>query len=326
MTKTTTTWSAFVARAELAERVPRATVTSPLSDDTKASPHQSVTNNHILPSIHRKASNVPSCVVQSRRTTPRARVAIAAHLRSRVRDMPATATTREDGRADEHCRPMSLALDVVSASSGSAYVELGDTKVSCAVYGPRRPRGDDAGVERGTIVVNVFSVPFARAQTGANGDVGAKRLENVSKLAADVELATRTLEALEASVLVESFPRAQVDVYVTILDAAGGEAVACVVAASAALARAGVEQRDLTSACECVRIGKRLVLDPTEAEVESSDGKVFLAQMSSIGSVSKSEMFGRWEADESRRALEACASGCNRFDAVMREVLRGAKW
>lgn len=265
--------------------------------------------------------------LESLRTTARACGRRAPpHKFARARDMPPPPTARDDDRADEHCRSMSIALDVVSAASGSAYVELGDTKVSCAVYGPRRPRGDDAGVERGAIVVDVFRVPFARALAGANGDAGAKRRENVTKSAADVELESRTLEALEASVLVESFPRAQVDVYVTILDAAGGEAVACVVAASAALARAGVEQRDLTSACECARIGKRLVLDPTEAELEASDGKVFLAQMSSIGSVSKSEMFGRWDADESRRALEACASGCNRFDAVMREALRGAKW
>ena len=52
---------------------------------------------------------------------------------------------RADGRTLEQTRALVVTLDVVRASAGSAYVELGDTKVSCAVYGPRHPaRAADA--------------------------------------------------------------------------------------------------------------------------------------------------------------------------------------
>ena len=64
------------------------------------------------------------------------------------------------------------------------------------------------------------------------------------------------------------------------------------------------------------------MLDPTREEIETSDGMVFLAQMSSMEAYAKTETFGRWNADETERALDACAAGCNRFDAVLREALR----
>ena len=151
--------------------------------------------------------------------------------------MPSSLAPREDARADAHCRALVVALDVVPAAAGSAYVELGDTKASCAVYGPRRGRAELAGVDRGTLDVDAYRAPFA---TGARALDGANRARARGRGAttADDGLARTVKEALSASVLTESFPKTQVDVCVTVLDARGGEAVACVLAASAALARA----------------------------------------------------------------------------------------
>ena len=235
--------------------------------------------------------------------------------------MPDVAS-RADARADAHCRALVVALDVVPAAAGSAYVELGDTKASCAVYGPRRARAELAGVERGTLDVDVYSAPFA-TRPKTRDLTTRERARGRGAATADDGLASAVKAALSASVLAERFPKTQVDVCVTVLDARGGEATACVLAASAALARAGVECKDLVSACECARSGTRLLLDPTREEIETSDGKVFLAQMSSLEAYAKTETFGRWDADETTRALDACAAGCNRFDAVLREALRG---
>ena len=81
------------------------------------------------------------------------------------------APVRPDGRADEHARALVVALDVVTHAAGSAYVELGDTKVSCAVYGPRQHRGGDAParVDRGALEVDVHAAPFAGKTAGRGG-------------------------------------------------------------------------------------------------------------------------------------------------------------
>ena len=127
------------------------------------------------------------------------------------------AHVRPDGRADEHARALVVALDVVTHAAGSAYVELGDTKVSCAVYGPRQHRGGDAParVDRGALEVDVHAAPFAGKTAGRGGRGEGGRGATEKSLAGTVR------EALRSSVMVERFEKTQVDVYATVLDARG---------------------------------------------------------------------------------------------------------
>ena len=60
------------------------------------------------------------------------------------------------------------------------------------------------------------------------------------------------------------------------------------------------------TACEAARIGDRIVLDPDENEVAASDGKVFLAQMSSLDRYAKTEIL-EGGARTTRRARWTCA-------------------
>ena len=231
---------------------------------------------------------------------------------------------RADGRALEQTRALVVALDVVRASAGSAYVELGDTKVSCAVYGPRQPtRAADASVARGIVDVDVRFAPFANGEDISANDV--KPSASSAPTAAESRCADALRRALEAVILTETFAKTQVDVYVTVIDARGSEDAACVLAASAALARAGVECRDVASACACARVPNvGVVLDPTQDEVAQSDGLVFVAQMSRIGGTTTTEVSGRWDAEAASAALDAARAGCHRFDATIRDALRAA--
>lgn len=60
--------------------------------------------------------------------------------------------------------------------------------------------------------------------------------------------------ALEAAVQLSSFPKAVVDVYCLVLEAGGAELAVAITAASLALADAGIEMRDLVTACSVVGI------------------------------------------------------------------------
>ena len=97
------------------------------------------------------------------------------------------APVRPDGRADEHARALVVALDVVTHAAGSAYVELGDTKVSCAVYGPRQHRGGDAParVDRGALEVDVHAAPFAGKTAGSASTYPLHEMETVHSCASD---------------------------------------------------------------------------------------------------------------------------------------------
>ena len=67
-------------------------------------------------------------------------------------------------------------------------------------------------------------------------------------------MSSQMLAALEAAVLAHTFPKSNVDVYCIILESGGSDLAVCVSAASLALADAGVEMRDLVSACRVVSL------------------------------------------------------------------------
>ena len=140
---------------------------------------------------------------------------------------------RADARSDARCRALVVALDVVPRAAGSAYVELGDTKVSCAVYGPRRARADLARVARGTLDVTATVAPFARRAATLDG-TAREKARGREPTTADAGLAERVEEALLASVLDGRASRRRRWTWcVTVLDAnGGGEAAASVLAAS----------------------------------------------------------------------------------------------
>ena len=125
------------------------------------------------------------------------------------------------------------------------------------------------------------------------------------------------------------------DVYVTVLEAAGAELPAAVAAATAALANAGVAMRDLVSACSVARRpsgggeGKNqkqphgvLLLDPTTSEERNADGAVTVAHMSTVGEATQVVATGSWDADGLDEAIQLAVSGCARVDQALRLVLR----
>ena len=61
-----------------------------------------------------------------------------------------------------------------------------------------------------------------------------------------MEISKVISEALSNAVMVEQFPRAQIDVFIEVLQADAGTRIAGLTAASVALASAGIPMRDLS--------------------------------------------------------------------------------
>ena len=223
----------------------------------------------------------------------------------------------------EQMRHVFVKTGVISQASGSAYVEFDKTKVMCGVYGPRQ--GGKTGTatnDRGRLDVDVKLATFATP--GARGKIGQGDAER--------EFAALLHRALEGAVLLETFPKTSVDVYLTVLEAAGAELPAAVACACAALVHAGVAMRDLVSACSVARRpiagndGKSgdgaLLLDPTTSEERQADGAVTIAHMSTLGEATQVVVTGSWGEDALDEAIQLAASGCARVDQLLREVLR----
>ena len=97
----------------------------------------------------------------------------------------------------------------MSKAQGSAYIEQGQTKAICAVYGPREiPRKSDFSM-KGILNCTLERTPFARTRRQASGP---------QNLDADEEEVSKTLsEALQATVCMVSQINAQCGNYGNLL-------------------------------------------------------------------------------------------------------------
>ena len=146
---------------------------------------------------------------------------------------------RIDGRSPTELRPIKIETDVLDRADGSAYIEWGGNKIMVAVYGPREayPKHTQ-DIEKAIIKARYNMAAFSVDERKRPGP--DRRSVEISKVIS---------EALSNAVMVEQFPRAQIDVFIEVLQADAGTRIAGLTAASVALASAGIPMRDLVVGC-----------------------------------------------------------------------------
>ncbi|KAI0093864.1 mRNA transport regulator 3 [Irpex rosettiformis] len=200
------------------------------------------------------------------------------------------------GRGPREIRPIYFRPGFISQANGSAYIETEKTKIACAVYGPRQSKSTTYN-EKGKLNVEVKFTPFS-----------CKRRRAPMRDAEDRPIATQIHQALLSSVRLELLPKSSIDIFVTIIENDGIEGciAAGSIAASAALADAGIEMFGLVVSCSAAMVGKEIWLDPTEDEAKAATATFVCAGMPALGTITSLWQNGRLTPQESVQCLEAC--------------------
>ncbi|XP_077145038.1 exosome complex component MTR3 [Ranitomeya variabilis] len=207
------------------------------------------------------------------------------------------------GRAAGEPRAVFVRAGLLSQAAGSAYIEVGGTKVLCSVSGPREWGG---GEGRGRLLCELRWAPFSRA--GAWYSAAAR------------PAALLLQESLEAAVRLERFPRAELALWALVLEDRGSALPAAVSCASLALADAGVEMYDLVVGAGLSRGEDELLLDPDDAE-EGAGATMYLSLLPALHQVSGLLCSGEWEGDSPAAAVRMCMEGCQRLYPVLQQSL-----
>ena len=156
----------------------------------------------------------------------------------------------------DQLREIKITVGVIKNADGSAFIEFGMNKIVAAVYGPREVHPKHMALpDRCVLRCRYHMTPFS---TDTRKNPAPSRRE--------VEISKVMREALEPSLMLEDYPRAAIDVYVEVLQADGGSRCAGITAASVALADAGINMRDMVSACAAGKVDDRIVLDINDTE------------------------------------------------------------
>ncbi|OCH94978.1 mRNA transport regulator 3 [Obba rivulosa] len=215
------------------------------------------------------------------------------------------------GRAASDIRPIFLKAGLITQANGSAYIETQRSKIACAVYGPRQSKSTVYS-ENGRLNVEVKFAPFS-----------CTRRKVPIRDAEDRSVAVQIHQALLPSIRLELLPKSTIDIFITIIENDGidGCIAAGSVAASTALADAGIEMLGLVIACSACTIGKEIWLDPNNDEAQASSGTLIYASMPALGTVTNVSQNGRLTPDEAIRCMEACQERCIDIHAVVAEAL-----
>lgn len=255
-------------------------------------------------------------------------------------------------RPSNQLRPIYLDVGILSNADGSSIVEIGHTKVVCAVHGPRSfsassAYDSDIFHEDGVLNVDVkFALPFAirpetvamNQDTSVDGTTSNTSQQQQQQQASpeEVELSSRVYDAIFSSLVQSSLKRlykSVIDVHLMVLQSDGGLTSACIVAVCLALADAGIEIYDLVPSC-CVAVydvrnrkeksttnHPTCLVDPTEDEINDADGIVTLAVIYNCSEVTFWNQTGRISVEAYSQAMEMCKDGCSTIYQCMKQCL-----
>ena len=219
---------------------------------------------------------------------------------------------RTDGRKPDELRPIRIELGVLKNADGSAIFEMGNTKVIAAVYGPKEMHPRHLALpDRASLRVRYHMAPFSTDER-----------KNPAPSRREIELSKVIREALEATVLVDLFPRTVIDVFMEVLQADAGTRLVSLMAASMALADAGIPMKDLIAGVAVGKADGILVLDLNEPEDMWGEADMPVAMLPSLGQVVLLQLNGNMTPQEFRQALDLVQKGISIIYNIEKEALR----
>ncbi|KAL0272791.1 UNVERIFIED_CONTAM: hypothetical protein PYX00_005633 [Menopon gallinae] len=229
-------------------------------------------------------------------------------------DLISESDLRLDGRRADELRQIRCKLGVFSQSDGSAYIEQGNTKVLVAVYGPHQARGRSKPQLDGAVINCQYSM--AVFSTGER----KKRPRGDRK---STEMSMHLRQALSAAIKTELYPRSQIDIFVEVLQADGGNYSASVNAATLALIDAGIPLKEYVISCTAsLANGNIPLVDISHLEESSGGPTLTIAALPLSGKIALMEMSQRFHIDHLNKVISTALDGCKKIQIILDNAVR----
>ena len=212
-------------------------------------------------------------------------------------------------------RDISCDTGIITCASGSAFFSFGDTKVYCAVYGPRaNQRGSTSGTFSDTGLLEC-DVRFAAANS------------HILSSSSEPRMTQQLRDAIAPSLRLSRYPKAVISIYAVVVQSAGGELAAVISCASLALADASIELNDLVSA---TTVGLRQsenklipIVDPCKEEYGSLVSVLTLSAMIKFDSrITHLSVEGFLHIGEFAQLISVAKAGCIHLRSLMADSMK----
>lgn len=221
---------------------------------------------------------------------------------------------RVDGRKVDEIRQINSVLSEGQGCAGVAIFELGDTKIVARVDGPRHPgRGVIPQHDAGVLTCKVNIAPFAGVERSFLGP-GARKTKEIEKV---------VKQCFQEVVLLDLFPRSEIEVTVQIMSMDGG-VLGCVInAVSLALVKAGIPMKDTIVCCTAGFIKGRAVIDLTQSEYSANGMEILVGILPTKNeNIALLEMRSKLPLEYAEEVISVAEQGCRTIYESMRETMK----
>lgn len=206
---------------------------------------------------------------------------------------------------------MTASLGILPHTDGSAIFELGNTKVLATVHGPREAKSSRTLHDRASIRVIFHAATFS--------SVSGERRRQLRQDKRLGEMTNALEETLKDVVMISTFPRSEIDIFVEILNSDGGVLAASFNAVMLALINAGIPMIDYVVAVGAGNIQGQALLDLNKLEEASNNSNSTVAFLPRTGTVAYMNVEPRLESDKLQGVLELARSGAEKLWKILDE-------
>ncbi|MEM2947915.1 MAG: exosome complex exonuclease Rrp41 [Candidatus Anstonellales archaeon] len=219
---------------------------------------------------------------------------------------------RLDGRGLHDLRPIKIKVGVLEDADGSASVEWGGNKVVAGVYGPSEciPKHIENPYKA---VVKCQYMMSTFCSLEEHGRMGPNRRS--------IEISKVIRQALENVIMVELFPRSQIEVYAIVLQADGGTRISALTAAVAALIDAGIPLRDSIVGLSVGKAGDKIIVDLGKMEDNFGQSDVPIAFTSRDKDILLLQMDGLLTKEELSKMIDLAFKKGDDINQLLRRAI-----
>lgn len=240
---------------------------------------------------------------------------------------------RVDGRKSNEVRVMRCRVGVFEQADGSAYVELGNTRVLASVSGPHDIRGNrNKALEEKAIINCQYSMATFSTSERKKRPRGDHR---------SIEITSNLVKVFDAAVLTELYPHSQIDIYfgqqisrigesislfyflpTEVIQSDGSNYAACVNAASLALIHAGIPMKDIVCACSAGFINGKPIADVNYLEESVGTTPIMtIAMLPKDKQILSMESTGKLHVDHLNDVMAVAIEGCKDALYAMKKTI-----
>ncbi|CAK4066966.1 unnamed protein product [Aphanomyces euteiches] len=237
-----------------------------------------------------------------------------------MKEFVSVAGLRVDGRRAGEVRRVRAKFGLFQRVDGSAYVEQGQTKVMAVVYGPKEHTGrkqtEEVAQTKARVTCEVTQAPFATSERKVTHKADRKKLE--SSLA--------ILQIFESTIATQLYPRSQIDIFVQVLHADGGELAASINAVTLALIDAGIAMKDFVVACSAGYIQQTLLCDLNYTEQSARCPDLTVAMTARNNKLSLVQMESKLPLELFDTLMKTAMDGCTQIYDILQNEVQENTW